>query len=332
LPTFGFELEWDVNATPLVRELYVRSHSIRDDRTPYLMGCDYLHRYHCSCAEACSAYSGYTLRATTDSSCNGEIISNVFHPDEDGEWMRLRDTLNAIQTTAVNVDAEPGLNSGMHVHVGGYDWINAINLDGRWSRGAKPLVAFAKYEKVLLDISGGRWMRNRGFNNSVADIMNRGLRNQFTETEYQDYADWVRIQSTTSPGDLSAFRWVLTTDRVDGRRKRALYNSAVEFHAMADRHSNLNISTGHGTWEYRLWNSTRSAWRMQLWIRLSLALMDENVYNAMYEAPMDDVTLDGFLGIISEHSDIDTYNLLARQVSYLETLTEEVHYAPLTAV
>lgn len=52
-------------------------------------------------------------------------------------------------------------------------------------------------------------------------------------------------------------------------------------HLEADRHSFLNIHTGHGTWEFRLWNGTRSHWRMEMYCMLSEAFCDLAVIDAL---------------------------------------------------
>lgn len=43
----------------------------------------------------------------------------------------------------------------------------------------------------------------------------------------------------------------------------------------SERHSNLWYSGRTGTMEFRLWNSTRSAWRMELYVRLSLLMCSD---------------------------------------------------------
>lgn len=67
-------------------------------------------------------------------------------------------------------------------------------------------------------------------------------------------------------------------------------------HQQNDRHNNLNMNTGHDTWEFRLWNSTRSAWRLEMFTRLSVALVDPGVVALMLEdddcSNLDDVLLD----------------------------------------
>src|SRR5205814_1718290 len=55
-------------------------------------------------------------------------------------------------------------------------------------------------------------------------------------------------------------------------------------HSVSDRHSNLNICPRRvPTWEFRLWNSTRVAWRMEMFAGLSVALMDPAVTIALAE-------------------------------------------------
>jgi hypothetical protein len=74
------------------------------------------------------------------------------------------------------------------------------------------------------------------------------------------------------------------------------------------------------TMEFRLWNSTRSAWRMELWCRLSLLMADPTFADLMIDKWEPTVTIGDFVALIAEYGDENhskTFYLAHRQLTYL---------------
>ena len=237
--TYGFEAEFDVNATSVMQRLHEYGFA----------GSDHLHGYHCDCDD-CVNRNGYPFRGQTDSSCAGEIISDIFGASEyypQVEWDNLGyitepRLVMTLCNIAVDVDAEPGFNSGFHVHVGLYGLSPNQLARGFWQ--------FVRWEPVLQRIAAGRWSSMRDNNDTVRMMMNH------------TYASL-----TSSP--LTA-RSALDNTLDEGERMHMMVR-----HQTNDRHSNLNIGARRTpTWEFRLWNSTRAAWRMWMYCDISKAFMD----------------------------------------------------------
>ncbi len=96
-------------------------------------------------------------------------------------------------------------------------------------------------------------------------------------------------------------------------------------HRDADRHSNLNVNTSTGaTWEYRLWNSTRVAWRMRLYVMASIALahhtsFQERLWSHFRHMHYQDMPADEFLALARQEDfedDGEFVRLLERQLQF----------------
>lgn len=249
LTTYGFEAEFATNAARVIERLH--SLGCAGDGT--------LHGYHCDC-EYCQFRNGHAFRGQTDSSCSGEIISDVFGlPDEEyADWndedayeaYRPADLMARLCAASVEVDAEPGLNSGFHVHVGIQDLNSEPLRNALWQ--------FIRWEPILTRIGGGRWQEQRaGMNTTVR---------QCTRYEFENWQGAYYSESRIRDAELS----------------NDFLNAILTTQQCADRHSNLNVSARRSpTWEFRLWNSTRSAWRMEMFCGLSVALLDPDVVTAL---------------------------------------------------
>ena len=76
--------------------------------------------------------------------------------------------------------------------------------------------------------------------------------------------------------------------------------------------------------EFRLWNSTRAAWRMELWCRLSRILTNPVFVDMLIEQWTLSATMDSFLNVfdgITNHRRLE--ELLQRQISYVRRLHTE---------
>lgn len=258
LTTFGWEQEFESGAAELTRELYDRE-LVRDAE---------LHSYHCDCR---GCMGSHPLHAQHDSSCSGEIISRVYaHGSLDRSAYEVQYHVGAteifpqVQEAAVAVDAEPGYRAGFHVHVGITQLPVEVRADALW--------AFLKWEPVLQVLASGRYESQRdGMNSSSRSVHNGWLQNLC-----RSYG------LTIERGGITALMVALEGNDDFGYIK----NRTLEFNNESDRHSNLNTRTANRqTFEYRLWNSTRSAWRCDLFTRLTVALVDPVVVEDLNEVP-----------------------------------------------
>lgn len=241
--TIGFEAEFEVGADDVLRELHAAHPGAR------IVGTPELHRYHCDC-ETCG--NRYLFHGQTDSSCSGEIITRVISEYED-----MRSATMMLQQVATDVDATPGMQSGFHVHVG-----RPGSQDGRRAAFFEVL----RYEHALQAIAAGRFDGQRSNNQSLRDLLTYRLR-EYVRGPWmsREVSEWYDPNAFGFNYD-AALEWV-RHHADQASHKEVLFNG----HRENDRHSNLNVRTRYDTWEFRFWNSTRSAWRMQMWVGLSSA-------------------------------------------------------------
>jgi hypothetical protein len=288
--TFGFEAEFMGNVDAVIAALtndgYARQSA--------------MHSYHCRCEE-CSFDSNNTFRAQTDSSCGGEIISGVFHAND---METARAAMEALQEAAVSSDAEPGEQAGFHVHVG----IERLDTNGR----ADALWAFLRWEEVLGGLCAtGRFPVVRPFNHRMVDLLGCVR----LKTILDGIGVWPTLLARepwySRYGDMPMSpSWCeehLDAD-VLGQAKLTYLDAAYE----VDRHGWLNVSTrGHATFEYRLFNSTRAAWRMEMYCRVALLMVNCDALPDLLDAP---VTLESFVQVAEQH-DTELASLLQRQMA-----------------
>jgi hypothetical protein len=307
MTTFGVEYECDVNAPELVQWLRMNH--------PDEIGSDSLHSYHCDC-DTCD--SDYTFRAQRDSSCSGEIISTVFNSDFMDDAV---ESLKLLEEGSIAVDAEPGPNSGFHVHVG----VNEHQL--RYSQPSQHLAdayfEFVRWENIITQIASGRFRFNRNNNHSVQTLAHEFLTNLDGEPwAYQDSQiyDFERDRYIANPNynpdqesrtPTQVLHMVAESDHVD-RVKMDLLLGSHDW----DRHSNLATRTRHNTWEFRVFNSTRAAWRMELWVRTALAFMQPEFVD---ELKQQEVTSMPNFTMALDAVDSAAAVLCARQVHYVNT-------------
>lgn len=248
--TFGFELEFEQNADPLTTALY------RSDLVPS----DEAHSYHCDCHDCCANVecvledgpSHTPFYVQRDSSCSGEVISR---PMSTTRHRRNAEAIDALCEAAVEVDAEPGYHAGLHVHV-------ARNLLGtRASQFGKLSLVFAALELELMRLAAGRFPIQRTMNSRVRDDLRWVLEGHGYST--YDFTMWA-----------DAFR-------EDAYENADFLVSLWNVHQDNDRHSNLNVRSRFRTVEFRLWNSTRSPWRVHLAVGLSVALANASVLDTI---------------------------------------------------
>ncbi len=296
--TFGFEAEFSTPANLIVPALFDMGH----------LGDNDLHNYTCDC-EFCAVtvYMGdgnfsydsadiWPLRAKHDSSCGGEIISKVF-TDIDAAVPYFAD----LEAAAIQTDTEPGLEAGFHVHVG-------RNHLSKATRG-KLVVAMTLWENVLFDVAAGRWPHNRGWNMSLATLMNDALMDEMEQAGMH-----VGV-------DLRSKIHSFATDIRNTTTGNLVFRRIADAHMEVDRHSSMAFSPRWPTMEFRLWNSTRAAWRMELWCRLSLLFADIDFIDTLLDEWTPDLSMSRFFATVcGSNADDRLKELLERQVRYVEKL------------
>lgn len=246
----GFEAEFMTNVRSLTSDLRVKR----------LVGNSDIHHYHCDC-DYCDVWEGYPLRVQSDSTCDGEVISKV---QED--WDEAVELMTELQESAVAVDAEPGHSAGFHVHV------DVEHLNSRLRDHV--VQTFLLWEPALRVIAGG-----------YADQMRDGGGNSSPREQLRwDVAEFLELETGEEfHGTQDQWHTLL-------RERRESSFPVYQWHRNHDRHNLLNVRTRHNTFEFRLWNSTRSAWRMELFARLSQAFCDEGFSSLAFHAPTVPVT------------------------------------------
>lgn len=304
LSTWGFEAEFQTGAADVIASLFAKG----------LTGDGVLHGYHCDC-DLCMVGNEWPVKGQADSTCSGEIISNILvhkgmlHPL--GLTHNADEILEEVQKSAIEVDAEPGLTSGFHVHVG----ISHLNPEQR----GRAFLAYLKWEPLLVKLATGRWT-------GLREGVNRSLRDSSLRDANQ-IARWAGVQSVLSWHEWFTRReefreWATTETRMHSSSLEGGLGSQLQMlHEGRDRHSFLNVSTNHPTWEFRLWNSTRSAWRMDMHSRVSVAMMDPAVSTQLLEENFPQrlrrETLNRFGRMLAECEHEKAAELIEKQAWYL---------------
>lgn len=294
MTTFGFEAEFQVNVNPLVYALHRAGFSQATE----------LHPYHCRC-EDCDFQVGGVFRGQRDSSCGGEIISHVFTSDY---WESALDAMAALERCAVDVDAIPGYDSGFHVHV---------QKPRTRAARAQAIAAYILWEPVLATIAQGRFPRVRDFNyplgNAIPDIVANRYE-AFAELLDESHDEATLLTAFSTGPDWSILPWL--DPSMSERRRTAFFGTVLAYMPIyAGRHCWLSVETSSGnTWEFRLFNSTRVAWRMEMFCRTAVAFVTPDITSALCDVRSDDdITVQGFINRVYDH-DRRLADLIDRQV------------------
>lgn len=255
--TFGFEAEWGHNIDPLLRALC--DDGYLPDPT--------LHRYHCDC-DYCDIDSENLLRAQADSTCAGELISIPFRVDQDNMWQYL---LDQIEQHAVEFDVEPGVDAGFHVHVSNTQstYHAAYHNDGTatYDPTYQKFLALSLVMPLFSDIATGRHATRSDMNTPF----NRFVANAWTSATGQRYS-W--------PSTPLGFRSNISL-------QRETICTAFRIAFDSDRHADVSFNTRYQTTEYRLWRSSRSSWRMRMYILASALFNSPQFHQAILTADLD---------------------------------------------
>ena len=294
--TFGWEAEYATPVTTLALELHRRDATI--DFSVHSYTCD------CSGCEYVDDIDGendnydhdpYAFRVKHDSSCGGEVISRVFN-----DTTQAKRYWSMLEEASVLTDAEPGLQAGFHVHVGR----GHLRPAGR----GRLVWAMMLYEPLLLQIASGRFTQHRGWNSPLAETMSGFMH------------EWLYDNKGVSVYSYSVqcadIKELIDADET---LRNLFYRGLANAHRNVDRHSSMAFSPRYPTMEFRLWNSTRSAWRMELWCRLSLLLADPEFVTHALERHTEAMTLEGFCEVVYSFCNVsrETSELLKRQHHFI---------------
>ena len=250
MTTFGFETEFYTNVAELITELSRKE----------LAAADRLHPYHCDC-DSCADLETTVFRAQRDSSCGGEIISKVFSTDD---WDEATGAMFELQESALDVDASISTSCGLHIHLG--------NTDGSTLAQSELLsLAWLGVEPHLWDhVAGAAWAGRRGDQNALVStavlnqmMMGSGL--------WERHGRWISQES-----ELDDMSFDLRRDYATSLQRRLEQMTW-------DRHSDLARAGHGGTYEVRIFNATRVAWRIEMACRLAVALVDPAVASVFAE-------------------------------------------------
>lgn len=271
--TFGSEHEWHSGGDALVRKLY----------TAGLLPSSQFHSYHCQC-DTCTIGSTYKLKAQRDSSCSGEIITQPFHSIE-----AALPIYSLLESAAVDIDAIPGHSAGLHVHVSRPGvtcppWDPAIQDTEYWMTLGALFGWLLNHEHWIVQrLASGVFLHNRGFNVDLAPVIREVL---------SQHSDTVPSTALRLPSMVNRIRLAITDE--------------------AGHHAQISTSTSTGvTWEFRFWNSTRSAWRMELAARMSILLTNKEFLTTTTDTVTENDMLAGI-----ELFDPTAAELAARQLDY----------------
>lgn len=292
MTTFGFEAEFHDNVAPLMAGLHARG----------LTATDEMHSYHCRC-EMCDFETGGVFRGQHDSSCGGEVISHVFSTDNMDEAVSA---MTSLQAVAVDVDAEPSLAAGFHVHIG-----NAEFGRDRYAL-ADAMWAYLRWEGWLGTVASGRWPEVRGFNVSNRSILSGCGAYEAGEAGWGS-DEWGESGFTFNGPDCIQQAEEEFSDAGLAQVKRFAYHWIG---GDEERHLWLNLQTrNRKTWEFRLWNSTRVAWRMELFSRLSALFLNKDAAPELLATTPNDKAMLSIAGSL----DSELAGLLERQLACART-------------
>lgn len=251
--SFGFEAEYASGADLMSELLYEAG----------MLGAREQHGYHCDC-EHClvdgtfnvidpdtgdyaidpetgrrKTRPAWPLRHQRDSTADGEFITRVLR-----DWDEAAEIVAALTTAAQDADATTSNRCGLHVHVGSGD--TAEEVAAGMSRSRIVPLAYLAFERYFTEIvAPGASIRKRDMNSTLMQALRNYVADNFG-------------------GNM---RW---QDIGRGQAMDILLGTIGR-----DRHVDLNWSRRHQTWEFRVFNATNAAWRIELACRLSVAFVEQ---------------------------------------------------------
>jgi hypothetical protein len=296
--TVGFEAEWGANLDGLAHRLYEAG--LLPEPDP--------HHYHCDCG-TCLDWD-LPLRVQNDSSCDGELISAPYQVGTAAQRSRLSQLTMRIEAAAFEVDAEPGIHAGFHVHARHPGMIQDLRI-------ATPDNTRLVAANLLALHPLGRIAQGR---HCAQGTMNADNNHWLRRT-------WRSLYGANDQAVDLALGFADLFDHDPDSEHWDRYSALWEHVVRADRHSLIAWRTRYDTVEYRLWRSTRMAWRMDLWWHLSALLVSplfcNEIISVVAEHDATDTDLADpawFLELVQAHAPAIA-EPLATQIEYLDNTT-----------
>jgi len=295
--TFGYEFEIARNGRDVARVL----HDLGATGQPEL------HYYHCRCETCDYSREDLLFAAQEDCTVSAEFPSMVLTWGSE----RAERAFKVMEEAAIAGGADLTGNSGMHVHVckprkrkvlwSGEDAAEHVIEDGEGSgRGTRRLTKrqrtnwylsrlFARYQDDLLEIAAGARASVRGYNTPNRVKPNHA--DLFWNFDLESRFDNSSPVMQRASGGYSYYG-----------RTRYLTDVGWMFNG-----SYLDLHRHDHTYEFRLWNATKAAWRQRLAVGLSVAMVkaawagenvtqrDDRCLEAVIGPFMDDLTWAGLL-------------------------------------
>lgn len=234
----------------------------------------YFHAYHCRCSSCAHDRDDYDWTGQEDCTAAGEFISRILSTHTGTADRALAALADALRAGRCEFDDDTGL----HVHVDASDIDNAA-LVRVWR-------IWALYQDDVARIANATFRGIRGYasGSRVSEVLGWGRGDGDRDTFYGD--------------DIDAAYEVLRDDLKAGYRTSCW----------------LSGGRSQGTFEFRLWNSTRSLWRIRMAVYVSAAIVSAAIDE--HDAhPDDEHTL---LDVIGNYLPDDVYVSVFRQLLHNE--------------
>lgn len=251
--TVGYEFEVARNGARVLDELHKRGAVMHD----------YLCPYH-GCGDTCCDHADteYLFSAQEDCSVDAEFPSRTYVYGSD----RMYEAMDVMEAAAVCGGAYLEGDSGMHVHVvkpggerrGETDDPNVRPFTTRELATWRLARIFQRYQGDIQEIAAGARERVRGYN-CPTELHMHG---SFT------FADGRSIEEVFWTDPLENGPMIRCTDWNGRETEHSVTNVAQLWGG-----SYLDTERHDHTYEFRLWNATKAAWRQQLAVGLSVAMV-----------------------------------------------------------
>lgn len=237
----------------------------------------YLHDYHCSCSSCRHYRSGPDWTAQDDCTADAEFISRILTTGPEGD-----EALAVMSAALIQGRSEHSSEVGMHVHTDAEpfrdDHAAVVRLWRLW----------LTYEDDIGTLARMSADRVRSYNAPCRVQGVLGYESHGREQEMS--ADFY----TAEHGD--AYEMLHSYVKLGNRSGRW-----------------LSGGTGEGTWEFRVWNGTRSLWRMRMAVYVSVALTVAALDG--YEARPDDGR--SLLHAIGDYLPEDVVMSIVKQLAFV---------------
>lgn len=234
----------------------------------------YFHEYHCRCGDCRHDRDHYDWTGQEDCTAAGEFISRILTTHTDTADNALSALSEALRVGRCEFDGDTGL----HVHVDSADVDDdaVVRLWRIWSL----------YQDDVATIANATFRGIRGYasGSKVTEGNILGWRQGDAEAREARELFWC--------DDLTAARQAMQGDSIAGYR------------------TSRWLSGGSNTYEFRVWNSTRSLWRMRMAAYVSAAIVTAAIEGHDVH-PDDDQTL---LDVIGDHVPDDVRLSIFRQL------------------